>query len=109
MITFFEGSETGIVEHDPLRGRKEKHWRDLARGFAILSVLRHSDNLKLAGMLHVDISEMVPKRIFVFEEFLCEGFVYNGHALRGGRVLIGDGTALNDSGAQSLKVPGTDT
>src|ERR1700755_3007002 len=108
MITFFEGSETRIVEHDPLRGRKEKHGRNLARGLAILSVLRHADNFKLAGMLHVDISEMVSERVFIFEEFLCEVFVYDGDALRAWRVLIGDGTAPSDFGAQSLKVPCAD-
>src|ERR1700757_1519152 len=108
MITFFEGNETRIVEYHPLRGRKKKHRRNFARGLPVLGVLRHSDNLKLAGMLHVDISEMVPERVFIFEEFLCEVLVYDGDALRGGRVLIGDGTAPSDLGAQSLKVPCAD-
>src|SRR6202040_124849 len=101
-------NETRIVEHDSLCGGKKKHRRDFARGLAILSVLRHSYDLEEAGVLHVDISEMMPKRTFVFEEFLREDFVHDGDTLRGRRVLVADGTALNDFGAQSFKVTGAD-
>ena len=74
-----------------------------------MGVFRDADNFKLTGMLHVDVSEMVSERTLIFEKFLREGLVYDCDALRGGRVLVADGTALNNFGAQSLKVPGADT
>src|ERR1700689_5562442 len=97
-----------FVTH-PLRTGKKKHGRNLASRPAILRILSDSDNFEGAAVLLLQISKMLPDRVFVFKEFLCERLINNRYISGSGRVLFGNRTTFHNLRSGALKVAVADT
>src|ERR1043166_10326874 len=82
------------------------HGAHFARRSPIIRVLGHSHDLKRARMFQV-IAEMFSNGPAIFEILFLEETIYQGHGTRRRRVLLINGSAFHNLGADGIEVTGT--
>src|SRR5882762_10186665 len=98
MRAIFKGSEPRIFEGDALRGWQKERGRDFTGGFPILGIFRYANDFEKSGILCADISEMLSDWAFVLKKLPGECLIHHCYALSCRRILIANGSALNDFG-----------
>ena len=84
---------------------QEIHGPHLARCSPVIRVLGHSHNFECAWMFQV-IAEVFSNGVSILEIFLFEEVIHQGHGACCWRVLLIDGPAFHDLGADRVKIAG---
>src|SRR5271170_118640 len=92
-----------VIDHTLRTGKKE-HRTHLAGRLPIVRVFGYAHDFKCSRILDVQVAEMLSDGGIVLEKPFREGLVYHRHMLRGRGILLRDGAALDNLGADGVKI-----